>query len=147
MVRRPPRSTRTDTLFPYTTLFRSTVSDSRTLAEDRSGDILVEKIEGAGHILAACYLEQNDKEKFVARLHGWIDDPEIDCILTTGRTAVTGRHVTPEALAQVEDKEITGFGDLFRWLSYQKDGTSTVHSRATPSVNRGTPSVHCSVTQ
>src|SRR3546814_3299949 len=56
-----------------------TVSDSRTLAEDRSGDILVEKIEGAGHILAARYLEQDDKEKIVARLHGWIDDPEIDC--------------------------------------------------------------------
>src|SRR3546814_6670536 len=117
MVRRPPRSTRTDTLFPYTTLFRSTVSDSRTLAEDRSGDILVEKIEGAGHILAARYLEQDDKEKIVARLHGWIDDPEIDCIITTGGTGVTGRDVTPEALAQVQDKEIHGFGELFRWRS------------------------------
>src|SRR3546814_5759206 len=96
MIRRPPRSTRTDTLFPYTTLFRS------TLAEDRSGDILVEKIEGAGHILAARYLEQDDKEKIVARLHGWIDDPEIDCIITTGGTGVTGRDVTPEALRSEE---------------------------------------------
>src|SRR3546814_20627507 len=95
MIPRPPGSTLTDTLFPYTTLFRYavlTVSDSRTLAEDRSGDILVEKIEGAGHILAARYLEQDDKEKIVARLHGWIDDPEIDCIITTGGTGVTGRE-------------------------------------------------------
>lgn len=115
-----------------------TVSDSRTLAEDRSGDILVEKIERAGHILAARYLEQDDKEKIIARLHGWIDDPEIDCIITTGGTGVTGRDVTPEALAQVQDKEIPGFGELFRWLSYQKIGTSTVQSRATACVARGT---------
>src|SRR3546814_3373738 len=107
------------------------------MAEDRSGDSLVEKIEGAGSILAARYLEQDDKEKIVARLHGWIDDPEIDCIITTGGTGVTGRDVTPEALAQVQDKEIPGFGELFRWLSYQKIGTSTVQSRATACVARG----------
>src|SRR3546814_12277377 len=113
MIPRPPGSTLTDTLFPYTTLFRYavlTVSDSRTLAEDRSGDILVDKIEGAGHILAARYLEQDDKAKIVARLHGWIDDPEIDCIITTGATGVTGRDVTPEALAQVQGKEKPGSG-------------------------------------
>jgi molybdenum cofactor biosynthesis protein B len=115
-----------------------TVSDSRSLAEDRSGDALVERIEAAGHILAARYLERDDKETIVARLHAWIDDPEIDCIVTTGGTGVTGRDVTPEALATVHDKEIPGFGELFRWISYQKIGTSTIQSRATACVARGT---------
>jgi molybdenum cofactor biosynthesis protein B len=115
-----------------------TVSDSRSLAEDRSGDALLERIEAAGHILAARYLERDDKETIVARLHAWIDDPEIDCIVTTGGTGVTGRDVTPEALATVQDKEIPGFGELFRWISYQKIGTSTIQSRATACVARGT---------
>src|SRR3546814_11693662 len=101
------------------------------MAEDRSGDILVEKIEGAGHILAARYLEQDDKEKIVARLHGWIDDPEIDCIITTSGTGVPGRDVTPDALAQVQDTDIPGLGELFRWLRHQNIGTSTVQSLTT----------------
>ena len=74
----------------------------------------------------------------VTRLDGWIDDPEIDCVITTGGTGVTGRDVTPEAFAQVRDKEIEGFGELFRWLSYAKIGTSTIQSRATACVARGT---------
>ena len=115
-----------------------TVSDSRSLADDRSGDTLVERIKAAGHILAARYIEKDDRAAIVARLHSWIDDPQIDCIVTTGGTGVTGRDVTPEAIAQVQDKEIPGFGELFRWLSYQTIGTSTIQSRATACVSRGT---------
>ena len=115
-----------------------TVSDSRGLADDRSGDTLVERIKAAGHILAARYIEKDDRAAIVARLHSWIDDPQVDCIITTGGTGVTGRDVTPEALAQVQDKEIAGFGELFRWLSYQTIGTSTIQSRATACVSRGT---------
>lgn len=115
-----------------------TVSDSRGLADDRSGDTLVERIKAAGHILAARYIEKDDRSAIVARLHSWIDDPQIDCIISTGGTGVTGRDVTPEAIAQVQDKEIPGFGELFRWLSYQTIGTSTIQSRATACVSRGT---------
>ena len=115
-----------------------TISDSRTLADDRSGDTLAERIESAGHVLAARYIERDERSTIVARLHSWIDDPQIDCIITTGGTGVTGRDVTPEALAQVQDKEIPGFGELFRWLSYQSIGTSTIQSRATACVARGT---------
>lgn len=115
-----------------------TVSDTRSLNEDRSGDTLVERIEAAGHILAARLIERDDKEVIVARLHAWIDDPQVDVIITTGGTGVTGRDVTPEALSQVQDKEIPGFGELFRWLSFAKIGTSTIQSRATACVARGT---------
>ncbi len=115
-----------------------TVSDSRTPADDRSGDTLVERIEAAGHILADRRIERDERSAIVARLHAWIDDPQVDCIITTGGTGVTGRDVTPEALAQVRDKEIPGFGELFRWLSYQTIGTSTIQSRATACVARGT---------
>ena len=115
-----------------------TVSDSRGLADDRSGDTLVERIKAAGHILAARYIEKDDRAAIVARLHSWIDDPQVDCIISTGGTGVTGRDVTPEAIAQVQDKEILGFGELFRWLSYQTIGTSTIQSRATACVSRGT---------
>lgn len=115
-----------------------TVSDTRGLADDRSGDALVERIKAAGHILAARQIERDDKLAIVARLHAWIDDPAIDVILTTGGTGVTGRDVTPEALEQVQDKAIPGFGELFRWLSFQTIGTSTIQSRATACVARGT---------
>lgn len=115
-----------------------TISDSRTLADDRSGDTLVDRLTGAGHILAARDIIRDDVEAIIAHLHGWIEDPEIDCVITTGGTGVTGRDVTPEAFAQVRDKEIEGFGELFRWLSYQTIGTSTVQSRATAAVARGT---------
>lgn len=115
-----------------------TVSDTRGPAEDRSGDTLVERLKKAGHILAARHIERDDKEAIVARLHGWIDDSQVDVILTTGGTGVTGRDVTPEAVQQVQDKEIPGFGELFRWLSFQTIGTSTIQSRATACVARGT---------
>ena len=76
--------------------------------------------------------------EIVSTLHVWIDDPEVDCVLITGGTGVTGRDVTPEAVARVQDKEIPGFGELFRWLSYAKIGTSTIQSRATAGVAGGT---------
>lgn len=115
-----------------------TVSDTRTLADDRSGDILAERIGAAGHELAAREVEKDDVEAILAHFHRWIDDPEIDCVITTGGTGVTGRDVTPEALAVVRDKDIPGFGELFRWLSYQKIGPSTIQSRAAACVARGT---------
>jgi molybdenum cofactor biosynthesis protein B len=115
-----------------------TVSDTRGLAEDTSGDILAARIEAAGHVLADRAIVRDDADVIVARLHGWIDDPEIDVIITTGGTGVTGRDVTPEAIARVWDKEIPGFGELFRWISFQSIGTSTVQSRATAGVARGT---------
>ena len=106
-----------------------TVSDTRSLADDRSGDALAERIKGAGHELVAREIERDNVEAILAHFHRWIDDPETDCIITTGGTGVTGRDVTPEALAKVQDKEIPGFGELFRWISYQKIGTSTIQSR------------------
>ncbi|MFZ2997165.1 molybdenum cofactor biosynthesis protein B [Sphingobium sp.] len=115
-----------------------TISDTRGPDDDRSGDTLVDRLKDAGHILAARMIERDEKSAIVARLHAWIEDPDVDVILTTGGTGVTGRDVTPEALAQVQDKEIPGFGELFRWLSYQSIGTSTIQSRATACVARGT---------
>ena len=115
-----------------------TVSDTRQLADDRSGDTLVERLTAAGHILAARAIVRDDIPALVAQLTAWIDDPEVDCVISTGGTGVTGRDVTPEALSQVWDKEIPGFGELFRWLSYATIGTSTVQSRATAGVARGT---------
>jgi molybdopterin adenylyltransferase len=115
-----------------------TVSDTRTLADDSSGDTLVERLTAAGHILADRRIERDDVDVIVETLSGWIADPEIDCVITTGGTGVTGRDVTPEAFAEVCEKEIPGFGELFRWLSYQSIGTSTVQSRATAGVAGGT---------
>ena len=100
-----------------------TISDSRTLAEDKSGDALAERIAGAGHILAERALLKDDADDLVALLHRWVDDPNIDCVITTGGTGVTGRDVTPEALARLGGKDIPGFGELFRWLSFAKIGT------------------------
>jgi molybdenum cofactor biosynthesis protein B len=115
-----------------------TVSDTRSHADDRSGDILADRLIGAGHILAGRTIVQDDADAIVAQLHVWIDDPEVDCVISTGGTGVTGRDVTPEALARVWDKQIEGFGELFRWLSYAKIGTSTIQSRAVAGVARGT---------
>ncbi len=115
-----------------------TISDTRSLADDRSGDALAGRIIAAGHELAAREIERDDVEAILAHLHRWIDDPEIDCIVTTGGTGVTGRDVTPEALSQLGGKDIPGFGELFRWISYEKIGTSTIQSRACACVARGT---------
>jgi molybdenum cofactor biosynthesis protein B len=115
-----------------------TVSDSRTAADDRSGDTLVERLTGAGHILADRAIVRDDADIIAARLLGWIEKPEVDCVISTGGTGVTGRDVTPEAFARVWEKQIEGFGELFRWLSYAKIGTSTIQSRACAGVARGT---------
>ena len=115
-----------------------TVSDTRTPAEDKSGDILAERVAGAGHILAERALLKDDAADIVALLHRWVDDAMIDCVIVTGGTGLTGRDVTPEALAQLGGKDIPGFGELFRWLSFAKIGTSTIQSRACAVVARGT---------
>jgi molybdenum cofactor biosynthesis protein B len=115
-----------------------TVSDTRGLAEDRSGDTLVARLSDAGHVLADRAILRDDVDAIVAQLHRWIDDDMVDCIVTTGGTGVTGRDVTPEAVERVADKMIPGFGELFRWLSFQTIGTSTVQSRACACVARGT---------
>lgn len=115
-----------------------TISDTRGAADDRSGDTLVERLTAAGHVLADRAIVRDDAELIVARLHGWIEDPQVDVVISTGGTGVTGRDVTPEALARVWDKQIEGFGELFRWLSYQTIGTSTIQSRACAGVARGT---------
>lgn len=115
-----------------------TVSDTRGPAEDRSGDILVARLTAAGHVLAARAILRDDVPALVAQLNRWIDDPAVDCVIATGGTGLTGRDVTPEAIAQVADKMIPGFGELFRWLSYKTVGTSTIQSRACACVTRGT---------
>lgn len=115
-----------------------TVSDTRTLADDRSGDTLVERLTAAGHTLGDRVICKDDADVIAEQFRTWIADPEIDVVISTGGTGVTGRDVTPEALKQVTDKEIPGFGELFRWLSYQKIATSTVQSRATAAVADGT---------
>lgn len=107
-----------------------TVSDTRTLADDRSGALIVELTTAAGHVLAAREIVKDNRELIRAQLERWIDDPQIDVIITTGGTGVTPRDVTPEALAPLVSKSIPGFGELFRWLSYADIGTSTIQSRA-----------------
>lgn len=115
-----------------------TVSDSRDLASDHSGAVLVERLEAAGHHLADRRIVKDEQSAIEARLRGWIADPEVEVVLTTGGTGVTGRDVTPEALHAVIEKHIPGFGELFRWLSYAKIGTSTLQSRADAGVANGT---------
>lgn len=115
-----------------------TVSDSRTPETDKSGDTLVERLQAAGHRLAARTIVPDDQRAIEAQLRAWIADEAIEVILTTGGTGVTGRDVTPEAVEAVIEKHIPGFGELFRMLSYEKIGTSTIQSRCTAGVARGT---------
>jgi len=115
-----------------------TVSDTRTLADDRSGDTLVERARKAGHIIVDRTIVTDEEDRIAAKLREWIADPSIDCVISTGGTGVTGRDVTPEAFASVYEKEIAGFGEMFRWISFQKIGTSTMQSRATAGVAGGT---------
>ncbi len=115
-----------------------TVSDTRTLESDTSGKILVDRITAMGHKIAERVLVKDDVPVIVAKLKSWIADPAVDCIITSGGTGVTGRDVTPEAFKQVCEKEIPGFGELFRWISFKSIGTSTVQSRATAGVANGT---------
>lgn len=115
-----------------------TVSDTRTLEDDRSGDALAERLTAAGHRLAARAIVKDEVASIRVQVQGWIADPEIDVVLTTGGTGVTGRDVTPEAVEALFEKSIPGFGELFRYLSYAKVGTSTIQSRATGGVANGT---------
>lgn len=115
-----------------------TVSDTRTAADDRSGDLLAGRIDEDGHILAARMIVTDDVDRIVGQLRSWIDDAGIDVVITTGGTGLTGRDSTPEAFAQIVEKDIPGFGELFRQLSYDKIGTSTIQSRAVAGVAGGT---------
>lgn len=107
-----------------------TVSDTRTLADDRSGAALVERLEAAGHHLAARSIVKDEVGLIRDRLRRWIVDPQIQVVLVTGGTGITARDITPEALAPLVSKPIPGFGELFRWLSYAEIGASTIQSRA-----------------
>jgi molybdopterin adenylyltransferase len=115
-----------------------TVSDSRTFADDKSGDVLVERIETAGHKVAARRIVSDDRVHIRGALQAWISDKSIDAVISTGGTGLTGRDVTPEAFKSVYDKEIDGFSALFHRVSYDKIGTSTIQSRATAGVAGGT---------
>ncbi|MHA1523522.1 MAG: molybdenum cofactor biosynthesis protein B [Alphaproteobacteria bacterium] len=115
-----------------------TVSDSRTLADDKSGALLAKRIEKAGHRLAGRAIVTDDVLKIQAQVKGWIDDRQIDVVITTGGTGLTGRDVTPEALEPLFEKRIDGFSHLFHRISFDKIGLATIQSRATAGVVGGT---------
>ena len=111
-----------------------TVSDTRALADDKSGATLVERIEQAGHAVAARAIVTDDQEKIRAQVKAWIADPAIDVILTTGGTGFTGRDVTPEAIEPLFEKRMDGFSTMFLLVSERKIGTSAIQTRATAGV-------------
>ncbi|MSO74827.1 MAG: molybdenum cofactor biosynthesis protein B [Alphaproteobacteria bacterium] len=115
-----------------------TVSDTRTEADDKSGATLVELIAASGHKIAARKIVSDDQHKIITVLKAWIADPQIDVVISTGGTGVTGRDMTPEAFKAVYEKEIPGFGELFRQLSYDTIQSSTMQSRTTGGVAGGT---------
>ena len=127
-----------DTRFQSLQIAVLTVSDTRTVANDTSGDYLSEQLQQAGHRLIARNLIPDDIYKLRAVVSQWIADPSVEIILTTGGTGLTGRDGTPEALVPLFDKTIEGFGELFRYLSFQEIDTSTVQSRAVAGVANGT---------
>ncbi|CAM5566956.1 Molybdenum cofactor biosynthesis protein B [Mycolicibacterium aubagnense] len=108
-----------------------TVSDTRGLADDKSGQTLADRIEAAGHILAARAIVPDDSDKIRDRVLSWSKDEGVDAIITTGGTGFTGRDVTPEALEPIFEKRMDGFSEVFHRISYDKIGTSTIQSRAT----------------
>jgi len=115
-----------------------TISDTRTEATDRSGQILAKKIKEKGHGLAHKVIVKDEKEEIKKILLEWCNDKNVDVILTTGGTGLTGRDTTPEALEEIKDKDIPGFGELFRLISYKKIGASTIQSRAMAVLAKGT---------
>ena len=115
-----------------------TISDTRTLENDGSGDILIKRLREAGHILVDRAIIKDEVQMIVLKLREWVENTKIDVVITSGGTGVTGRDVTPEAFSQVCEKEIPGFGELFRWISYQKIRTSTIQSRACAGIANGT---------
>ena len=114
------------------------VSDTRGLDQDKSGDLLVQRLTDAGHLLAARHILRDDRAAIADQLRQWCADPGIDVIITTGGTGLTGRDVTVEAHRDVYEKEIEAFGTIFTIVSMQKIGTSAVQSRATGGVANGT---------
>ena len=115
-----------------------TVSDTRTIADDKSGDTLVARIAEAGHRLGARAIVPDDKDRIAGQVREWTLDPEVDVVITTGGTGFTGRDVTPEALEPLFDKKMDGFSEVFHRISYDKIGTSTIQSRATGGVANAT---------
>lgn len=115
-----------------------TVSDSRTEQTDQSGALLVERAKRAGHEVVDKRITPDERSTIATQLQAWVQNPQVEVVLVTGGTGVTGRDVTPEALGAVCEKSIPGFGELFRWLSYQTIGTATIQSRATAGVAEGT---------
>ena len=115
-----------------------TVSDTRTVETDKSGDLLKARIEGYGHRVVARSIVKDEIEVIQTEVKQWIESPNIDVVISTGGTGLTGRDVTPEAFKAIFEKEIEGFGELFRWLSFKKIGTSTIQSRAIAGVAGGT---------
>ena len=111
-----------------------TVSDTRDLASDRSGDTLVERLQAAGHTLADRRIVTDDVEAIRGAVRAWIADPQVDAVLTTGGTGFTGRDVTPEALEPLFEKRMEGFSTIFHMISHEKIGASTIQSRATAGV-------------
>ncbi|MBB3383073.1 MULTISPECIES: molybdenum cofactor biosynthesis protein B [unclassified Rhizobium] len=115
-----------------------TVSDTRTLADDKSGDTLVARIAEAGHRLAARAIVPDDRERIRAQVEAWTKDDTVDVVITTGGTGFTGRDVTPEALEPLFEKRMDGFSEVFHRISYDKIGTATIQSRATGGVANAT---------
>lgn len=115
-----------------------TVSDTRTAESDRSGTVLRERALEAGHRVVEQRIVSDDADAIEAQLRAWIGRDDVQVVIATGGTGVTGRDVTPEAFARVIEKEIPGFGEVFRWISFQKIGTSTIQSRAVGGVAGGT---------
>jgi molybdenum cofactor biosynthesis protein B len=107
-----------------------TVSDTRTRENDTSGDLIEERLRSAGHRVAARLILKDEIAALRAQVKAWIDDPNIEVIICTGGTGLTRRDVTPEAITPLLTKPIPGFGELFRWLSYEEIGTATIESRA-----------------
>jgi len=116
-----------------------TVSDSRTEDNDAAGKLLVERITTAGHQLAEKRIVTDNRYQIRAVMSRWIADDSVHAVITTGGTGLTGRDITPEAVVPLFDKEIAGFGEIFRWLSYQHIKTSTIQSRAVAGLANGTP--------
>ncbi|MGI9385801.1 MAG: molybdenum cofactor biosynthesis protein B, partial [Methyloligellaceae bacterium] len=115
-----------------------TVSDTRTVKEDRSGTLLAQMLQEHGHNLAEHAVVKDDVATIRAKVQSWVDDSEVDAVITTGGTGFTGRDVTPEAVRPIFEKEIDGFSTLFHMLSFEKVGTSTIQSRACGGVSHGT---------
>jgi molybdenum cofactor biosynthesis protein B len=115
-----------------------TVSDTRDMADDRSGDTLVKRLEAAGHILADRMIVRDERDQIADQLREWVASPEVDVVISTGGTGLTGRDVTVEAHRDVYEKEIDAFGTVFTMVSMQKIGTSAIQSRATGGVAGGT---------